>query len=182
MMSKVHRAGVFAVDIWRQSSLFQFNIHTRHFVFSVRRLKSIYIIFFLGVARIFSKNSNIQQFSEKCRIIVTGQSIPLQKFTFVLPCIRNRFLFKWPTRRTNYPNFFCYKTLHVPGILSAYHQEFSTVPSAVISFMQVFDDRFQGVSSWLYLETVIKNLHENYQCHRYSREPLMMGREDTRNM
>jgi len=39
---------------------------------------------------------------------------------------------------------FCYKTLHVLGNLSAHHQEFSTVHSALVSFMQVFDDRFQA--------------------------------------
>jgi hypothetical protein len=38
---------------------------------------------------------------------------------------------------------FCYKTLHVSGMLSAHHQEFSTVHSALVSFMHVFDDRFQ---------------------------------------
>jgi len=27
----------------------------------------------------------------------------------------------------NYPNLFCHKTLHVSGIFSAHHQEFSTV-------------------------------------------------------
>jgi hypothetical protein len=32
---------------------------------------------------------------------------------------------------------FCYKTLHVSGISSAHHQEFSTVHSALVSFMQV---------------------------------------------
>ena len=43
---------------------------------------------------------------------------------------------------------FCYKTLHVSGNLFAHHQEFSTVHSALISFMQVFDDRFQAESGW----------------------------------
>ena len=43
---------------------------------------------------------------------------------------------------------FFYKTLHVSGILSAHHQEFSTVHSALVSFMQVFDDRFQAESGW----------------------------------
>jgi len=38
----------------------------------------------------------------------------------------------------HYPNFFCYKTLHVSGIFSAHHQEFSTVHSPLVSFMQVF--------------------------------------------
>ena len=32
---------------------------------------------------------------------------------------------------------YCHKTLHVSGILSAHHQEFSTVHSALVSFMQV---------------------------------------------
>jgi hypothetical protein len=37
--------------------------------------------------------------------------------------------------------------LHVPGILSAHHQEFSTVHSALVSFMQVFYDCFQATGS-----------------------------------
>ena len=52
---------------------------------------------------------------------------------------------------------FCYKIIHVSGIFSANHQEFC-------------------------LETVIKNLHETYQCRMYCRKLLMMGREDARNM
>jgi hypothetical protein len=32
---------------------------------------------------------------------------------------------------------FCYKTLHVSGNLFAHYQEFSTVHSALVSFMQV---------------------------------------------
>jgi len=43
-------------------------------------------------------------------------------------------------------NLFRYKTLHVSVIFSARHQEFSTVYSALVSFMQVFDDRFQAES------------------------------------
>jgi len=43
---------------------------------------------------------------------------------------------------------FCYKTLYVSGIFSAYHQEFSIVNSALVSFMQVSDDRFQTESGW----------------------------------
>jgi len=30
----------------------------------------------------------------------------------------------------------------------------------------------------LFLETVIKNMYETYQCQMYSTELLMMGRED----
>jgi hypothetical protein len=43
---------------------------------------------------------------------------------------------------------FCHKTLHVSGIFSAHHQEVSTVYSALVSFMQVYDDRFQTESGW----------------------------------
>ena len=73
---------------------------------------------------------------------------------------------------------FCYKILHVSDNFSAHHQEFSTVHSALVSFMQVFNDRFQAESA----EAVIRNLHEMYQCWMYSRKLLMMGREDARNM
>jgi len=60
----------------------------------------------------------------------------------------------------NYPNLFCYKTLHVLGIFSVHHQEFSTVHSALVRLMQVFDGRFQAESGRLCLEAVIKSLHE----------------------
>jgi hypothetical protein len=46
------------------------------------------------------------------------------------------------------PILFCYKTLHDSGIFSAHHQDFSTVHSALVSFMQVFDDHFQADSGW----------------------------------
>jgi hypothetical protein len=38
------------------------------------------------------------------------------------------------------------KPLHVSGIFSAHHQECPTVHLALVSFMQVFDDRFQAES------------------------------------
>jgi len=40
------------------------------------------------------------------------------------------------------------KTLHVSGIFSAHHQEFSTVHPVLVSFMQSFDGRFQAESGW----------------------------------
>ena len=46
------------------------------------------------------------------------------------------------------PILFCHKTPHVSGILSAHHQEFSAVHSALISFTQVSDDRFHPDSAW----------------------------------
>jgi hypothetical protein len=64
----------------------------------------------------------------------------------MLPCIVIDFLIT--NQRTNYPNLFCYKTLHVSGIFFAHHQEFSTVHSALVSFMQVSDDRIQAESGW----------------------------------
>jgi hypothetical protein len=42
--------------------------------------------------------------------------------------------------------FIRYETLHISGIFCAHHQEFSTVHSALVSFMQVSDDRFQAES------------------------------------
>jgi len=36
------------------------------------------------------------------------------------------------------PILFCYKTPHVSSIFSAHHQEFSTVHSSLVSFMQFF--------------------------------------------
>jgi len=58
----------------------------------------------------------------------------------------------------------CYKTVHVLGNLFAHHQEFSTVHWALVSFVQVVDDRFQAesVPSGLCLEMVINNLHKTY--------------------
>ena len=50
------------------------------------------------------------------------------------------------------PILFCYTTLHVSGIFSAHHQEFSTVYSALVSFMQVSDDHFRAESGWMELQ------------------------------
>jgi len=74
-----------------------------------------------------------------------------------------------------------HKPLLVSGIFSAHHQEFCTVHSALLSSMQVSDDRFQAESGWnSRLEAVIKTMHETYQCRMYIRKLLMMGREDAR--
>jgi len=106
-------------------------------------------------------------------------------FTFMLPCIVTDFFLN---SQPDIPIVHIYSVikLHVSGILSAHHHEISTAHSALIGFMQVSVDRFQARkgwnSSWLCLETVIKNLHETYQCRTYSRELLMMGREDAQNM
>jgi len=78
---------------------------------------------------------------------------------------------------------FCYKTLHVSSIFSAHHQEFS---AALLSFMQVFDDRIQAESGYSIM-TLLGYGHQK-TCMKltksriYSKELLMMGREDARNM
>ena len=109
-------------------------------------------------------------------------------FILMLPCTIIDFFLNNQPDAPIIQILFCYKTLHVSGIFSAHHQEFSTANSALLSFMQVFDDRFQAesgwnwVPSWLCLEAVIIHLHETYQCRIYNRKLLMMGREDDRNI
>jgi hypothetical protein len=66
----------------------------------------------------------------------------------MLPCIVIGFFLNNQPDLLIIPILFCYKTLHVSGIFSVHHQEFSTVHSALVSFMQIFDDRFQAESGW----------------------------------
>jgi hypothetical protein len=66
----------------------------------------------------------------------------------MLPCIVTDFFLNNQQDVVIIPNLFCYKSLHVSGIFSAHHQEFSTVHSAMVSFMQVFDDSIQAESEW----------------------------------
>jgi len=61
-------------------------------------------------------------------------------FTFMLPCIVIDLFSNNKQDALIIPILFCYKTLHISGIFSAHHQEFSTVHSALVSFMQVFED------------------------------------------
>ena len=69
-------------------------------------------------------------------------------FTFVLPCIvRDFYLNKQPDaliiRIYSVIKFYVFW-----GIFCAHHQEISTVHSALVSFMQVSDDRLQAESGW----------------------------------
>jgi len=66
----------------------------------------------------------------------------------MLPCIIIGFFLNNHPGAPTIPILFCYKTLHVSGIFSAHHQEFSAVHSTLISFTQVSDDRFQAESGW----------------------------------
>jgi hypothetical protein len=54
--------------------------------------------------------------------------------------------------------------LHVSGISSAHHQEFSTVYSALVRFMQVSDDLFQAESRWTCssILTLLRSGHQIY--------------------
>jgi len=52
-------------------------------------------------------------------------------------------------------NLFYYKTLHVSSTVYAHHQEFFTVHSALVIFMQVFDDRLQADSGWISTLTLL---------------------------
>jgi hypothetical protein len=68
----------------------------------------------------------------------------------MLPCIVIHFFLNNQPEALTIQILFCYKTLHVSGIFSAHHQGFSTVHSALVSFMQVSDDCFQAESGWLF--------------------------------
>jgi hypothetical protein len=63
----------------------------------------------------------------------------------MLPCIETDFFLNNQPEALIIQIYF-YKTLHVPGIFSAHHQEFSTVHSALVTFVQVSDCRFQAES------------------------------------
>jgi len=66
----------------------------------------------------------------------------------MLPCVITDFFLNNQPDPLIIQHLFCHKTLHVSGNFFAHHQEFSTVHSALISCMQLFDDRFQAESGW----------------------------------
>ena len=64
-----------------------------------------------------------------------------------------------PTRCANYQILFCQKNLNVSGISFAHNQEFSTIHSTLVYFLQVcsqLPSRVRIVPSWTCLKTVIK--------------------------
>ena len=79
-------------------------------------------------------------------------------FTFMLPCIVIDFFLNNQKGALIIPILFCYKTLHVSGIFCAHHHEFSTIHSALASFMQVSCDRFQAESGWFRPDYLKRNL------------------------
>jgi hypothetical protein len=64
------------------------------------------------------------------------------------PCIVIDFFLNNQPDALIIPILFCFKTPQVSDISSAHHQEFSNVHSALVSFMQLSDDRFQAQSGW----------------------------------
>ena len=119
---------------------------------------------------------------ERCvRVRKTGsnQSFP---FTFMLPCIVIDFFLNNQPDALIIQILFCYKTLHVSDIFCAHHQEFSTVHSALVSYMQVLMTASKHSQDGTPLGSGHQKLHVTYQCQMYSRKLLMMDREDVRNM
>ena len=80
----------------------------------------------------------------------------------------------------NQPDALIIQIYFLIKLFSDHHQEFSTVHSALVSFMKVWwplPSRVRMEHS----DSVWKrssNLHETYQCRMYSRKLLTMGRED----
>ena len=74
----------------------------------------------------------------------------------------------------HYPILFCYTTLHVSGIFFAHHQEFSTVHSLLVSFMQFYDDRFQVELGWNW--SLILTLLETLLLFANAVYPIMLRR------
>jgi hypothetical protein len=66
----------------------------------------------------------------------------------MLPCIVIDFFLNNQPDTLIIQILFWYRTLHNSGSLFAHYQEFSTVHSALASFVQVFDERFQAESGW----------------------------------
>jgi len=76
----------------------------------------------------------------------------------MLPCIVIDFFLNNQPDALIIPILFWYKTLHVSGFFSAHHQEFSTVHSALVSFVQVSNDRFHPDSAWKRLSETCSKL------------------------
>jgi len=98
----------------------------------------------------------------------------------MLPCIIYLFLNNQPDALT-IPNLFCYNNLHVSGIFSAHHQEFSTVHSALLSFMQVSEDRFQATVRMELLCSLLRRVSNSVQINTAScpdRRDLLFYLED----
>ena len=70
-----------------------------------------------------------------CRQNKVLSSLIGSRAIYLLTVLSN-FFFNKTNRRTNFPYLFCQENLHVSDSSSAHHQEFSTVPSALVYIMQ----------------------------------------------
>jgi hypothetical protein len=98
----------------------------------------------------FLSQDNYKHFTYSVGIIFLLNGCGLKWFVVLHLCNEaskvKEFLLNNQTDALIIPILFCYKTLHVLGIFSALHQEFSAVHSALVSFMQVSDGSFQAES------------------------------------
>ena len=102
----------------------------------------------MGDISALQKKLLIYLFHIQHQLIRVDKRDAVLNFTFMLPCIVIDFFLNNQPDALIIQILFCYKTLHVSGIFSAHHQEFYTVHSALVSFMQVSDDRFKAESGW----------------------------------
>jgi len=74
---------------------------------------------------------SIHRFSSEIR---EQSNVTLRDFTLLPRIVIDFFLSNQPDALI-IPILFCYKTLHVSGIFSAYHQEFSTVLRSILTLL-----------------------------------------------
>ena len=88
----------------------------------------------------------------------------------MLPCIVTDFFLNNQPDALIIQILLCYKILHVSGIFSAHHQKFSIARSALVSFIQVSDDRFQVESGWnfTFRINVKKSVHFPSTRHKFN--------------
>jgi hypothetical protein len=98
---------------------------------------------------------------ERVPLIITTQHTLL--LTFTSPWIVIDFFLNNQRDALIIQILFCYKTLHVSGNSFAHHQEFTTVHSAVVSFMHVFDDISQAKSGWNSMSSILTLLRSGHQ-------------------
>jgi hypothetical protein len=94
---------------------------------------------------------------------------------------RNKLLFNKTNKTQEFPKcYFVKKTLHVSSISFPHHQEFSTLHSTLVYFLQVWWQLPSRVR--MELSSILTLLGSIYQCWMYSRKLLMMGKGNARNM
>jgi hypothetical protein len=121
------------------------NLETKPFEFSTARSNQYSLNLQTFVV---DKHPEIYTLVPKHVAVGTWYEVCFVNFTFMSPRIVIDFFLHNQPDALIIQILFCHKTLHVSGIFTAHHQEFSTVHSALVSFMQVFDHRFPAESGW----------------------------------